>query len=492
MTATSLTYPTVRPGRQLGQRIVLLILLANAVLSAAAAGVQLYLSYQRDRGTVIDSIGAIDQGFRNSFENALWEFNFTLVDALLDGVYNNIDVEFIELKTETGERWTRGVNSGPNLILETLTFSHIGNDNTPKAVGSMTIGLTLANVQSRIWAQFWTLMLSNFAKTVVASLIMLAIFNHFVSRHLKRIAAHVAGTSWLSRSDGLELDRKEPDSPDDLSHIVQAVNEAKRNSIESFSRLNTEVVQRRATERTLAKKAVDLNQMNELLLQTNREQAEFTYAISHDLKSPTNTVQMLLDELSLSHGRDLGDDGMDIIGSAQQTIERMGHLVEDVLGYSRTIEEEFTPEPVDLNDMLQEIVSDLRQAISAAKANLHIADLPQVTGSNVQLRILFQNLLSNAIKFHSATRVPEIEVKREPDRDDGLLRISVSDNGIGIAPEHHDRIFGLFQRLHSHDEYQGTGLGLTLCKRIASNHKGRIELVSSPDEGTTFTVSLGK
>ncbi|WP_119168979.1 sensor histidine kinase [Algihabitans albus] len=490
MSTLTLLHQAKKPADRLGRRIVFLIVLSGALLSVLSASAQLFLSYQRDREEVLQSIDVIEESFREGFENALWEFNFDLVQTLMDGIYNKADVHFIALETTTGQKWSQGEASSTDLIMDKLDFQYRQEAGTAVPLGTMTIGFSLVNVQERVWAQFWTLLFSNFAKTALASIIMLAIFNHFVSRHLRSIATYVAGSSWLNRSEALKLERSGDDRQDDLDYIVTAINDAKARSAQAYKAVQAEVNQRRLAERSLARKAENLVRLNELLVQTNREQAEFTYAISHDLRSPTNTVGMLLDELTLSHGGVFDDDAKHLIDRAQRTVGRMGKLVEDVLSYSRTIEEEFAPEAVDLNFLAQEILEDLQSDIASTNATIDLGELPVVTGNSLQLRLLFQNLISNAIKFRSEDRSPRITIHAESDRKAGKRSIVISDNGIGIAPEFHDRIFGLFQRLHSYEAFPGSGLGLTLCKRIVANHGGAIELRSVPGEGTAFEFPL--
>lgn len=246
------------------------------------------------------------------------------------------------------------------------------------------------------------------------------------------------------------------------------------------------------TERTREIEAVaeDLRRSNARLIEYSREQAEFTYSISHDMKSPTNTIWMLLDVLREDYRDELTPDAQELLDSALETVQRMGCLTEDVLEYSRTIEEDIDPVPIDLGALCRGIVADLAADTKKVGAKLVIRDLPVVEGSAVQLRVLLQNLLSNAIKFRSAEREPRIEVSSRPGTAQGEAQIIVSDNGIGIAPEYHDRVFGLFQRLHNREEYAGSGLGLTLCKRIASNHGGQIGLESEFGVGTRFHITL--
>lgn len=239
----------------------------------------------------------------------------------------------------------------------------------------------------------------------------------------------------------------------------------------------------------LAEKAEHLEQALAQLTQTNREQAAFTYAISHDLKSPSNTIAMLLNELKFGYRDLLDGDGRELIELALQTTARMGRLVDDVLTYSRCIEDQGAMDTVDLDDVLAEVTADLRYDLGKTAARIRHDALPRVQGFRMQIKLLLQNLVANAVKFRDPARAPEITISHRAGRG-GRILLSVQDNGIGIAPEFHERVFGLFQRLHSHESYEGSGIGLALSKRIVANHGGDIRLQSHPGQGSTFTISL--
>lgn len=219
-----------------------------------------------------------------------------------------------------------------------------------------------------------------------------------------------------------------------------------------------------------------------------REQGEFTYALSHDMKSPANTVNMLLAELSEQHGTELSDDARDLLQLARGTVDRMRELVESVLNYSRTVSGERSREAVDLDAALDAVCADLRAAIEGSGTTIERGPLGTVHGNAMQLRMLLQNLLDNAMKFRAADRPPVIRVAAQHDENSCVLR--VADNGIGIPAAARKRVFGLFGRLHTRDEYPGSGIGLALCQRIARNHGGRIEIDGEADSGTTFAVTL--
>ncbi len=220
-----------------------------------------------------------------------------------------------------------------------------------------------------------------------------------------------------------------------------------------------------------------------------REQREFTYSISHDLLSPANTVRMILDELAYEQDR-LSSDARALIGEAAGTLGRMGQQIEDVLAYSRTLGQKITFATVDLNALLSEVLNDLKFAIEQQGARIVRDELPMVQGNAMQLRALLQNLIANAVKFSRPGVPPTVNINAKRGAGKRELALSVADNGIGIAPADQNRIFDLFGRLNLREDYSGTGIGLTLCRRVAENHNGSLTVKSDGKTGTTFIAHL--
>ena len=222
---------------------------------------------------------------------------------------------------------------------------------------------------------------------------------------------------------------------------------------------------------------------------TNEELRAFAYATSHDLKAPTNTSQLLIEALLASMDGKLAEEEVELFNDLVNTNRRMADLIDDVLDYTNAIGSVGQHETVNLNECLADVVENLRADIRESGAQIRHDPLPSLTAHPSQMRQLLQNLLSNAIKFRSPDRPPRIDIGFVP-CEAGQAGFRITDNGIGIAPEHQDRIFRLFSRLNSQDHYDGTGLGLAICQRIALNHGGRIEVSSTDGEGSSFTVIL--
>lgn len=220
-----------------------------------------------------------------------------------------------------------------------------------------------------------------------------------------------------------------------------------------------------------------------------QEQRDFTYAISHDLKSPANTLHMLLDEISFEQDK-LSEKGQKFLEISLNVVNRMKDQVEDVLAYARTGSNQEAHDLVDLNSIIDDVLDDLKSDIIEKSALINRTELPVVTGCPKQLHPLFQNLVSNALKFQADGNTPAIDIVAVSDPHNRYDIIKISDNGIGIPEEFQIRIFKLFERLHTREAYPGTGVGLALCKRVISNHNGKLSLQSEPNVGTIFTIKL--
>lgn len=183
----------------------------------------------------------------------------------------------------------------------------------------------------------------------------------------------------------------------------------------------------------------------------------------------------------------LDEDANEFIGYAVDGVNRMQELINDLLAYSRAGSRRREPADVSMDEVLARVLQGLGPAIEEAGAIVVSEPLPEVHGDSGQLAQLLQNLVANAIKFRG-DKAPRVEISARREGDEWVF--SVSDNGIGIAPEFSERIFVIFQRLHSRAEYPGTGIGLSICRKIVERHGGRIWVGSEPGEGTTFRFTL--
>ncbi|WP_207590472.1 MEDS domain-containing protein [Halomontanus rarus] len=223
------------------------------------------------------------------------------------------------------------------------------------------------------------------------------------------------------------------------------------------------------------------------LEESNERLEQFAYAASHDLQEPLRMVTSYLQLLENRYGEAFDEDGEEFLEYAVDGADRMREMIDGLLEYSR-VETRGDPfESVELEVILDDVVADLQIQIEETDAEITPEQLPRVMGDASQLRQVFQNLLNNAIQYSGATP-PRIHIGA--DRRGREWVISVEDNGIGIDPDDQDRVFTVFDRLHSRDEYEGTGIGLALCERIVERHGGDIWVDSEPGDGSTFSFTL--
>lgn len=231
------------------------------------------------------------------------------------------------------------------------------------------------------------------------------------------------------------------------------------------------------------------NRIQGQLEHSNAELERFAYVVSHDLRQPLSTIQGWA---QLLYRTSLDDRGQRYVETILRGVDDMNHLIEDLLTYSRVGRQEVQPCATDLTEIFQIARARLEGAIAAANVTVTWDPLPVVYGEPQRLLQLLQNLLDNSIKYGATDRPAEIHLSSYVDGTMGEDVIAIRDNGIGIAPEDQDRVFGLFQRLHQVENQPGTGLGLAICQKIVQHHGGRIWLESVPDQGTTFYFSLPK
>jgi PAS domain S-box-containing protein len=236
-----------------------------------------------------------------------------------------------------------------------------------------------------------------------------------------------------------------------------------------------------AAHRELERRATDLER-------SNAELEQFAYVASHDLSEPLRMVTSYLQLLRRRYRGQLDGDADEFIDYAVDGAGRMRDLIDDLLTYSRVGRSASAAEPVDLEAVAAGTLRALAAAAADAGAEVRIGPLPTVVGDEVQLGQLLQNLIANALKFRAPDRPAWVRVSGE--RFVGGWALAVADNGIGVDPAHEDRIFKMFQRLHTRDAYEGTGIGLAVCRRIVEQHGGRIWLEPTPGGGATFRFTL--
>jgi len=223
------------------------------------------------------------------------------------------------------------------------------------------------------------------------------------------------------------------------------------------------------------------------LKRSNEDLERFAYVASHDLQEPLRMVVSYMELLERRHGDRLEDEAREFMAFAVDGARRMQRMISDLLAYSRVNTRGEAFGPVDLGVVVAEVVQELDAAAREAGATVEVGPLPTVSGDRSQLAMVLRNLIGNALKFHGEA-APEVRISATA--SDGWCTIAVADNGIGIAPDHQERAFIIFQRLNSQVRFPGSGIGLSIAKRVVERHGGRIWVESQPDSGSTFFFAL--
>jgi PAS domain S-box-containing protein len=265
----------------------------------------------------------------------------------------------------------------------------------------------------------------------------------------------------------------------DVSVTISPIRDSS-GAIVGVSKVARDITERKHAEQRLADKA-------EELARSNRELEQFAYLASHDLQEPLRMVASYTQLLAERYGGKLDENADKFLGYAREGALRMQVLIRDLLAFSRVVQAGIPRKPVDCNVALEEAVQSLTAAIEESGAVVTHAALPNVWADQTQIAQVFQNLIGNAIKFHDGAP-PECAVSAEKSGRNWLF--SVSDNGIGIAPEYAENIFVVFQRLHARTEYPGNGMGLAICKKIIQHYGGTIWVESQVGQGSTFKFTL--
>jgi len=252
-------------------------------------------------------------------------------------------------------------------------------------------------------------------------------------------------------------------------------------------------------ESKVQQRTKELTIMNDELVRTNIELGQFAYVASHDLQEPLRKIQTFASRIMETEMNNLSDRGKDYFKRMEASSTRMQQLIVDLLAFSRANAVEKNFERVDLALVLQNVTEQLQETINQKGAIIKSSGLPTLPVIIYQFEQLFTNLITNALKFVKADTPPEINITSgiisgklvglsEADPDQNYQYISFADNGIGFDPQFHDRIFQVFQRLHNKSAFEGTGIGLAICKKIVENHQGMIKAISEPGNGATFIV----
>jgi PAS domain S-box-containing protein len=313
-------------------------------------------------------------------------------------------------------------------------------------------------------------------------------FRWFLIRALPQHDANGKVVRWFGTCTDMDDARRQAD------HLTALVQERTAELERTNRALRDEVADRIQAEAREKEAAADLRRSNE-------ELETFAYVASHDLQEPLRKIQAFGDRLVQKYRDKVDEQGQEYIDRMLSSAARMRRLIDDLLTFSRVTSKAQPLTPTSLKAVLDDVVTDLEETIRKAQGRVEVGPLPTVDSDPLQARQLFQNLLANALKFRKPNEAPVVKVAAVPlealpaDADPPPLpgpgwRLTVADNGIGLDQAFADRIFEMFQRLHGRDKYEGTGIGLAICRKIVERHGGTIAVRSMPGQGALFSIDL--
>lgn len=343
------------------------------------------------------------------------------------------------------------------------------HDQTPLKVGEGISGQVLATGEPYYMPE---LDLEQFKQHVAPSFVSIFEKIGITGMIVVRLRARGINLGYLSLFRTSES--RPPYTRDDL-HLVQDLADRAALAIDNSRLLDG--LERRVAERTKA------------LETANRELEAFAFSVSHDLRSPLRAIEGFSHMLAEDHGPKLDDDARRMLAVIRRNAQHMGHLIEDLLRLSRLGHRAIQPVvEVDMREVVETVIAGIRAANPSVAIDLRMGEVPTAIGNVDLLRQVWTNLLDNAVKYSRRRPVAIVEVAGQ--RASGELRYTVTDHGAGFDPQYADKLFGVFQRLHTDSEFEGTGVGLALVQRIVSRHGGRVWAEGRLDAGATFGFGL--
>ncbi len=261
---------------------------------------------------------------------------------------------------------------------------------------------------------------------------------------------------------------------------------------EELLRTELEAAEARAARALADTRAVlveELEQKNTALEEANKELDAFSFSVSHDLRAPLRAITGFSNILMREHGEQMPPEAKELLQHVVKSARRMDQLIEDLLRFSRLARQPLTKRVVNVLRMVEDVLVDVEKEFPDRTVDVRIGDLPDVVADSPLLRQVFTNLFANAFKFTAETASPTLSIRGER-RDDGTLLYTVADNGAGFDMRYAEKLFGVFQRLHTQEQFPGTGVGLSLVQRIIRRHGGRIWAEAAVGNGATFSFTL--
>ncbi|MEM8655307.1 MAG: ATP-binding protein [Pseudomonadota bacterium] len=471
---------------RLGIRLVVATLLISTLFSAVAAGVQLYLSYQRQVGATVQVVDRVSATALEPLQNALWQFDFEQVDIILRGIQSDPAVAHVTLTSSTGHRFEYGEQ---DYMERQNRFELVHRLNgVPETIGNLDIYLSLEAIWTNLWAQFMTLIATNLIKAYLVAFALLVLYYRMVTRHLSHIARHIETYDEPHKPLDLVMDRASQPRPDAIDKIATALNGMSQRSVHQIDRLEGEVKQREAAER----EAVKASQVRK----------RFLANMSHEVRTPLNAMMGLFQLIEMSdvpaRQKQQAATGLD---AAKVLLSQLTNVLEVSRLEANAVT--LSPREVEIAPLARQWAEAARGTVKRYGKSLDVkVELADTLPAHLQFddkRVtqIVQNLCDNAAKFSSVGALL-IRVGLDPQDTSSrlpVLMVSVSDTGPGLSTEDARTAFERFAQVDDSltRRHSGTGLGLSISADLAKLMGGQLE-VESPSQlrnyTTTFTLRI--
>lgn len=462
---------------RVGRRLVVLVVAFSTAITLFISVIQLAVEYQGLRRAIDRQLDAIAVHVP-TIAASVWSFDADQVQRAIDGLALLPDMAVIRvIPADAGKRWIagRGLDGDSDSVVRRypLTYQSRGQN---MEIGTLEVVASLEGAYRQLGHLALSIVLANGLKTVLLVVFLIYLVRRLITVRLEAMAEKVR--------------RLVPE----LLPLREVVEARPEPLPEGLGELGAVSWMLDRTAEDLATAAAAMRQANEDLERRVRERTHelesFSYSVSHDLRAPLRAIDGFSKILIEDHQQQLDEEGRRLLAVVRNNTARMGQLIDDILQFSRVGRQDLNLAPVDMASLVAAVVGDLQQAWAGRRVEWEIGPLPVVPGDASMLRQVMVNLLGNALKFTQRRDPAHIAITAEADGPD--WRFCVRDNGVGFDMRYVDKLFGVFERLHSSEEFEGTGIGLAIVKQVVSRLGGRVWAEGRPDEGAAIFFTLGK
>lgn len=458
----------------IGRRLIIFIIAFSSLITLCISIVQLVAEYRGLRDALDRQLDGV-RIYVPSIAGSVWDFDQQQVQRALDALILLPNVVQVSVSsTDTRTQWSTDKEGfSDNVVRRNYSLRHVVRG-TDTEIGTLTVVASLDGIYRQVMASAVSIVVTNGLKTFLVALFMVYLIRRLVTARLERMArkAHelIPGILPLRQVVEATPDPIPPhlDELDAVDWTLDKTAEDLRIAVTALTELNAQL-ETRVEERT-------------------RELEAFSYTVSHDLRAPLRAIDGFSKILVEDYEDKLDDEGRRLLEVVRGNATRMGQLIDDILEFSRMGRSEMAAASIDMESLVRSIYKDLESSVADRKITLEIAALPAARGDRAMIRQVFENLLTNAIKFTRLRESAMIEISATATKDECVY--CVKDNGVGFDMHYVDKLFNVFERLHSTHEFEGTGIGLAIVKRIVTRHGGRVWAESRVGEWTAIYFSL--